>query len=240
MLKEASKPAINFAGFFVCSYFAVMACDGIDFFFKQQTLLLLPQKAIYWKDQKALIIADAHLGKTGHFRKAGIAVPNELAKKDLEVLSALLDEHQPEKIIFLGDLFHSDKNSDWHWFALWREKYAKIKMVLIKGNHDIIKEENFIELNIDVQEELLIKPFRLAHHPLKKQEAVEAYTLCGHLHPGVYLRGKGHDAVTLACFAFGANQGILPSFGKFTGRIALQHQETDRVFGILNDKVVAF
>ena len=219
-----------------------MTCDGIEFFFKQQTLLLLPQKAIYWKDQKALIIADVHLGKTAHFRKAGIAIPAELAQKDLQVLSDLVNEHQPETLIFLGDLFHSDKNSDWHWFSLWRECYAETKMVLIKGNHDVIEEGHFNRLNIAVQEEMVIEPFRLAHHPLKKEEQLktEAYTLCGHIHPGVYLRGKGHDAVTLACFSFGAFQAILPSFGKFTGRIAIQHQETDRVFGILNDKVIAF
>ena len=219
-----------------------MTCDGIEFFFKQQTLLLLPQKAIYWKDQKTLIIADVHLGKTAHFRKAGIAIPQELAQKDLEVLSALIDEHQPETIIFLGDLFHSDKNSDWHWFSLWREHHAKTKMILIKGNHDIIEEENFINLNIEVQDEMLVKPFRMAHHPLKKEEMgnKEAYTLCGHIHPGVHLRGKGRDSVTLACFSFGSFQAILPSFGKFTGRIAIQHQETDRVFGILNNKVIAF
>jgi len=40
-----------------------------------QDLLLLPQKAIYWQQQKALIVADVHFGKVGHFRKAGIAVP---------------------------------------------------------------------------------------------------------------------------------------------------------------------
>ncbi|MGI4022669.1 MAG: ligase-associated DNA damage response endonuclease PdeM [Janthinobacterium lividum] len=218
------------------------ACDGIDFFFKQQTLLLLPQKAIFWKDQKALIIADVHLGKTGHFRKAGIAIPQELAQKDLEVLSDLIKQHQPETIIFLGDLFHSDKNSDWNWFALWREKHAEVKMILIKGNHDIIEEEHFTNLNIQILEEMLIQPFRMAHHPLKKQEIENqgAYTLCGHIHPGVHLRGKGRDAVTLSCFSFGSYQAILPSFGKFTGRVAIQHQETDRVFGILNDKIIAF
>ncbi len=219
-----------------------MTCAGIEFNFKNQTLLLLPQKAIFWKDQKTLIIADVHLGKTTHFRKAGIAVPMQLAARDLATLSALIDEHQPETLIFLGDLFHSDKNSDWHEFAVWRKKYAKRSMVLIKGNHDIIREEDFLNLDISVQEEMLIHPFRLAHHPLKAEEIEKqkAYTLCGHIHPGVYLRGKGRDAVTLSCFSFGSFQAILPSFGKFTGRVAICHQETDRVFGILNDKIIAF
>lgn len=219
-----------------------MTCAGIEFNFKNQTLLLLPQKAIFWKDRKMLIIADVHLGKTAHFRKAGIAVPAQLAAQDLATLSALIDKHQPETLIFLGDLFHSDKNNDWHEFALWRKKYAKRSMVLIKGNHDIIWEEDFLNLDISVQEEMLIHPFRLAHHPLKAEEIEKqkAYTLCGHIHPGVHLRGKGRDTVTLSCFSFGPFQAILPSFGKFTGRVAICHQETDRVFGILNDKIIAF
>lgn len=221
--------------------FVPMTC-GIEFFFKNQTLLLLPQKAVLWKEQKTLIIADVHLGKTAHFRKAGIAIPAQLAAQDLETLSSLIDEHQPKTLIFLGDLFHSNKNSDWHEFALWRKKYAKRSMILIKGNHDIIHEENFLNLDIAVEEEMLMEPFRLAHHPLKSEEIEKhkAYTLCGHIHPGVHLRGKGLDSVTLSCFSFGSFQAILPSFGKFTGRVAIQHQETDRVFGILNDKIIAF
>lgn len=229
--------------FFFCFILQLMReCDGIEFYFKQQTLLLLPQKAIFWKDQQTLILADVHLGKTTHFRKAGIAVPNPVSHKDLDVLSQLIEAHRPEKIIFLGDLFHSDKNSEWDLFASWRRKYQSLSMILIKGNHDIIKGNHFKELDIDVVEELLIQPFRMAHHPLKKEEIMpvnEAYTLCGHIHPGVFLRGKGGDTAIISCFSFGAFQAILPSFGKFTGRIAVRHQETDRVFGILNDKVIA-
>ncbi len=53
-------------------------CAGLDFNFLDQDLILLPQKAIYWKQQKALIAADVDLGKVGHFRKAGIAVHRDM------------------------------------------------------------------------------------------------------------------------------------------------------------------
>jgi len=88
-------------------------------------LLLLPQKAIYWQQEKALIVADVHLGKVGHFRKAGIAVPRDMEQNDLAVLSDLVDEYKPKTIIFLGDLFHSDKNADWDWFVLWRRQLPR-------------------------------------------------------------------------------------------------------------------
>lgn len=36
---------------------------------KDQNLLLLPEKALFWEEEKGLIISDVHLGKAGHFRK---------------------------------------------------------------------------------------------------------------------------------------------------------------------------
>ena len=30
---------------------------------------------MFWEEEKALIVSDLHFGKTGHFRKSGIAVP---------------------------------------------------------------------------------------------------------------------------------------------------------------------
>src|ERR1700712_832286 len=113
-----------------------------------QDLLLLPQKAIYWKQQKALIAADVHLGKVGHFRKAGIAVPRDMEQSDLAVLSDLIFEYKPEKLFFLGDLFHSDLNADWEWLRLWRQQFPKLEIILIRGNHDIIHDKYYEQLNI--------------------------------------------------------------------------------------------
>lgn len=218
-----------------------MMCDELVFPFLNQTLILLCQKAIYWHEDKALIAADVHLGKSGHFRKAGIAVPRDLAQNDLAVLSDLIHQHKPQKIYFLGDLFHSDINTDWDWFALWREQFPQLQIILIRGNHDVIHDSHYHKLNIELHHELSVGPFLMLHHPLPpaKLSQTEGYVLCGHIHPGVNLRGKGRQSITLPCFAFAEKQAILPSFGRFTGRVAIQHQQTDKVFGVLPDKVIA-
>lgn len=216
-------------------------CEGLDFNFLDQDLVLLPQKAIYWKQQKALIAADVHLGKVGHFRKAGIAVPRNLEQSDLSTLSDLIFEHKPEKLFFLGDLFHSDMNADWEWFKLWRQQFPKLEITLIKGNHDIINDQHYHELNIALQDQLLIEPFLMLHHPLSDTvlEQTRAYAFCGHIHPGVNLSGRGRQSVTIPCFAFGDKQAVLPSFGRFTGRVAIRQLRTDKIFGVLQDKVIA-
>ena len=202
---------------------------------------MLCQKAIYWQQQQALIMADVHLGKVGHFRKAGIAVPRDLEQNDLAVLSDLIDEYHPKKIIFLGDLFHSDMNADWEWFRLWRQQFPMLEIILIKGNHDIIDERHYTQLNITIHAQLLIGPFLMLHHPLNdaQLEQAEGYVFCGHIHPGINLVGRGRQSITLPCFAFGDKQCILPSFGKFTGRVAIANRQTDKIFAVVKDKVMA-
>ncbi|QQL49409.1 ligase-associated DNA damage response endonuclease PdeM [Mucilaginibacter ginkgonis] len=216
-------------------------CAEAELNLLNQDLLLLPEKAIYWKQENALIAADVHLGKSGHFRKAGIAIPQNMAQEDLAVLSDLIRQYNPSKLIFLGDLFHSEINTDWDWFALWRAQFPKLHIVLVKGNHDIINDKHYHLLGIETPEELSYGPFLMLHHPLKENKLANAqgYVLCGHIHPGVRLQGRGRQAVTLPCFTFGARQAILPSFGKFTGKVAIRHQQADKVYGVLNDRVIA-
>jgi DNA ligase-associated metallophosphoesterase len=214
---------------------------GLNFNLLAQDLLLLPQKAIYWKQEKTLIVADVHLGKAGHFRKAGIAVPQQVNHDDLDCLSKLISEHKAKKILFLGDLFHSDMNADWHSFAFWRKSFASVNMQLVIGNHDIIKEHYYHDLDVSTFHELQLGPFLMLHHPQSNAclEQHDHYVFCGHIHPGVKLLGKGRQSVTLPCFAFSKQQAILPSFGKFTGKVAMRHQPADNVFGILEGKVIA-
>ena len=203
--------------------------------------MLLPQKALYWEQARTLIVTDVHLGKVGHFRKAGIAVPLNMEQNDLGVLSDLIYEHLPEKLIILGDFFHSDMNADWEWFILWRNQFPGLAIILVKGNHDIISDNYYHHLDILLYRQYLTGPFLMLHKPLSDDDLTGArgYVFCGHIHPGINLSGRARQSVTLACFAFGAKQAVLPSFGKFTGRVAIQSRKTDKIFAIVSNKVIA-
>ena len=78
-------------------------------------LELLPQKAIYWHDTQTLIVSDLHLGKASHFRKHGLPIPMESGIDDLQQLGLLLDIYKPQRLLILGDLFHSDYNQEWEY-----------------------------------------------------------------------------------------------------------------------------
>ena len=185
---------------------------------KGQELHLLPEKALYWEDQQMLIIADVHFGKTGHFRKNGIAMLSEMPMAELENLARVVDRIQPKTLVFLGDLFHSELNYEWGILQDWLA-HLQPDVILVNGNHDQHLLQNADLRHIETLPELKIGPFHLTHEPEK--EPSELYNLAGHIHPGIRLRGKGRQSMRLPAFCFGENQGLLPAFGLTTG-LAIQ------------------
>jgi DNA ligase-associated metallophosphoesterase len=182
-----------------------------------EVLVLLPQKAIYLPEHKTLLAADLHLGKAGHFRNAGIAVPMELASTDLDKLSFILNELDVERLIIVGDLFHAKMNSDWRFFEKWRTKYNKLKIELIKGNHDILHEEHYTKLDVEIHNDYCIfLKFLLTHNPPRTKINMNGceYIICGHVHPAVRLKGKGKQSITLPCFILVKH---MPCFGHSEG-----------------------
>ena len=214
---------------------------AVEYLCKGQNFLLLPQKAIFWREKRTLIVADIHFGKVGHFRKSGIAIPKGLEQEDLATMSDLIREYNPKRILFLGDLFHSEMNKDWDWLVMWRELFRDVEMVLVKGNHDIVEDRLFEQLNFRLADFHQEGPFLFTHKPLKPAaaELTDHYIISGHIHPGVTLRGAGKQSASLPCFYFGAKQAILPAFGRFTGRFSITFEPCDHVFGVLNHKVIS-
>lgn len=217
-----------------------MSSGGLKWVFLNQNLILLSKKAIFWEEEQALIISDLHIGKVGHFRKAGIAIPKLMEQEELATLSDLIHDFKPSQLIFLGDLFHSDHNNDWNWLELWRELYPAIKMILIQGNHDVLHKDYYQKANFEIYDKLKLGPFLFVHDKkdYEKNPYDDTYVLSGHIHPAIRLRGKARQSVLLSCFSFGKNAAILPAFGKFTGKCCLKESEDDTVFGILNNKVI--
>lgn len=203
-----------------------------------QDLYLLPQKAIYWKNTASLLLADLHLGKVNHFRKAGIAIPPQASLRNYQQLNTILASYPIKQVIILGDLFHSVLNAEWDIFANWLTEYPEIKFLLIKGNHDILPNVVYEIRKFEVyQEELLVFPFLLSHQPLI-HHTKEYYNLSGHIHPAVKLNGQGKQQLILPCFYFGKNNGLLPAFGSFTGKATIFPERDCSVFIIAGEKVL--
>lgn len=189
---------------------------------------------IFWEEQKILLISDVHLGKIAHFRKHGLAIPENAIIENFNRLDEVVGVFHPEKIIFLGDLFHSKINAEWNLFAYWVHK-IRTEIILVEGNHDIIDRQNYTDLDIRIHPKLIIDGFSLTHHPNTTEGF---FNFCGHIHPGIKLRDVGRQSLKLPCFFRKKNQMILPAFGEFTGNYFLKPDENDHVYAIANSEVV--
>ncbi|MBL0739699.1 ligase-associated DNA damage response endonuclease PdeM [Chryseolinea lacunae] len=202
-----------------------------------ERLELWPQKAVSWPEREILLLADLHVGKINHFRRSGIPLPVKANDRNVEVLLELVEATKPKRIICLGDLFHSHYNPEWEVFGEVVKHFRHISFELVLGNHDIMSDIQYSRKGIQLHDELRIGPFIFTHHPLEEIEE-GAYNLAGHIHPGVNLRGKGRQSVTLPCFYFGAQSGLLPAFGMFTGMARIYPRKNDKVFIILENKIM--
>jgi len=204
---------------------------------KGESLVLDKDKAIYWESKKMLIISDLHLGKGAHFRRAGIQVPATVMGTDLDRLSRLITKFNPQILLVTGDMFHHKMNSEVETFRLWRIQYPDLRIILIKGNHDLLREEDYSGLSIEVHnKELLYFPFRFVHDQPRDFDAY--YNITGHIHPGVTIYGKARQQIKLPCFYFGGTCAILPAFSVFTGLSKIRAEEGDQFYAITPEKVV--
>lgn len=209
---------------------------SVLFCHRTEQLVLLPEKAIWLPEHQALLVADIHLGKVGHFRKHGLGVPSDGGLDDLERLSQLMDRLRPRQLFILGDLFHSELNEEWEPAKAWFQRQEST-IILVEGNHDILQTSVYTEAGLIVKPEGRLGSLIFSHEPLNS--VAEGWlNIAGHIHPGVRLSGKGRQSLRLPCFHRQGARLILPAFGKWTGLYLLPPEKEDEIFAIADEQVI--
>jgi uncharacterized protein len=177
-----------------------------------EELVLLGDRALAWPAQRALLIADLHLGKADVLRRAGILAPRGSTGDDLGRLAALLARHRPATLWVLGDLLHGPLR-DGPWLQRWlafRAAHAALAIRVVAGNHDRALDP--ARLGIErVDEPVGLGALRLCHAP--PGDAGAPY-LCGHLHPRLRLPGVPR---AWPAFRLDVRGLVLPAFSLLTG-----------------------
>jgi DNA ligase-associated metallophosphoesterase len=214
-----------------------------------QQFWLTCNRTMFWEEEKALIVSDLHFGKTGHFRKSGIAVPASVYKEDLQRLIVQIQYFQPRELIIVGDMFHSTANKELELFLKWRSDLPDINIRLIRGNHDILKEDWYKNAGIDLSRQTLSRQhFHFVHdigdHLNRKEGYTEnisdeiSYFFSGHIHPGIRIQGTGKQSLCFPCFYFGEKYAVLPAFSRFTGVAMIYPEAGEQVFAIVNHGLI--
>lgn len=186
-----------------------------------------------------LIVADVHLGKATHLNKYGQALPNNRSSRDMKSLSILADGLEARRVLILGDLFHSDHNSE---FALLKDTvshHREVSFEVVPGNHDILSHEYYRKAGITVHDDpYCMHDLCFTHDAAKLKDSGGKYIVAGHVHPGITLHGKGRQSLRLPCYYFGKYAALLPAFGTLTGTFTIRHEHPDdHIYVIAGEKI---
>ncbi len=206
-----------------------------------QTLTLLPERAALWEEERALILADVHLGKAAAFLSHGLAVPEGGTAEDLARLSSLLRSTRAQRLIIVGDLFHAPAgltSGICEMISAWRAEWPGFTVALVRGNHDTMAAKLPAEWRMDVHDpDLVMGPFRFIHDPAH-HDGGNGFAISGHLHPSVRLSERRVSGSSAACFWLGTACLVLPAFGTFTGNKAIRPAPGDRLIACTAGRLI--
>lgn len=198
------------------------------------TYILDHRKVMYHVETETIIVADLHVGKSAHFRKAGVSMPGYSFVQDILRFQAVLEDYQPMRVMILGDLFHSDSNRECDEWEELMAYFPDISFHLIIGNHDkwsIGGCTDAMTLDSSLEENGIL----FTHEPTEDAVLIN---FCGHIHPGIRLKGSARQSLKLSCFWLSEKRLIFPAFSELTGLAVVKPKRKDRVFVPLEHKVV--
>ena len=188
---------------------------SINFSWNGTKLELYASQVLFIPSTRELLISDIHIGKAEYFQLNGIPITNNEDENNLNRIYKLINKFEPNKLIILGDLFHSrhsfNKNLIYKVERLFNSYKNKIE--LIEGNHD----KGCQIRNMPYLKEKKSLNLIFTHEPIKKKDN-RTLNICGHYHPKLTLKNY-QDKLSFKCFAFDSfnNNFYLPSFGDLTG-----------------------
>ena len=192
-----------------------MKKNSFKIYWEGTLLEMLPSRALFLPETKELLICDIHLGKAEYFQQNGIPLTNNSDENNFSRIKKIVKKYSPQKLIILGDLFHSKFSIDRTLKKKVEDlpEILKTNVELVLGNHDEgCNIKNFKIFNIKKTKNIVF-----SHEPVNLENK-KILNICGHYHPKLYLKNKG-DKLSLRCFAMDMNKNVLflPAFGDLTG-----------------------
>ncbi|HEY0909122.1 MAG TPA: ligase-associated DNA damage response endonuclease PdeM, partial [Bradyrhizobium sp.] len=133
--------------------------------------------ALFWEEQRLLVVSDLHLEKGSSFAARGVLLPPYDTIATLSRLASAISRHDPKTVIALGDSFH-DRSAHERLSPADREALSALQArrdwIWISGNHDPALPS---DLGGVVASEVAIGAIMFRHEPTGA-----AGEIAGHLH----------------------------------------------------------
>jgi DNA ligase-associated metallophosphoesterase len=185
--------------------------------------------ALYWPEERLLVVSDLHLEKGSSFAARGILLPPYDTQATLARLAGLIGRYAPRIVVALGDNFHDPGGAARlaaadraMLFELQRER----DWIWIAGNHDPDPSDG---IGGTFARSLALGSLLFRHEPSPQAREGE---IAGHLHPAARVHRRGRS-LTRKCFASDGRCLVMPAFGAYTGGLNVRDIAFLTVFGAL-------
>jgi len=203
--------------------------------FGGQDFCVAGDAALYWPDQRALLVADLHLEKASAYARGGQMLPPYDSLSTLQDLSQLADSCDAHSVICLGDNFHDmggEQRLGGDAADLLRALTQQFDWTWITGNHDPHLSGRWGGHSVvEYQTASII----LRHEADPTDIRPE---ISGHFHPK-YRAVMRRRSVSRRCFVQTPTKIIMPAFGALTGGMDAGHGAIRSACGLAADEMMA-
>ncbi|CCE02746.1 ligase-associated DNA damage response endonuclease PdeM [Bradyrhizobium sp. STM 3809] len=179
--------------------------------------------ALFWDEQRLLVVSDLHLEKGSSYAAHGTLLPPFDTVATLRRLSAVIAQYDPRTVIALGDSFH-DRDAHARLTGDDRATIANLQVgrdwIWITGNHDPAPHG----IGGDVADEITIRAVTFRHEPTGARGEI-----AGHLHPKARVATRART-LERRCFVSDGERAVMPAFGAYAGGLSVRDAAFAKLF----------
>jgi hypothetical protein len=188
--------------------------------------------ALFLQDFRCLILSDLHIGYESSLKEKGVFLPQASYRHMRGVIEKLIQQTDPESIVFLGDLKHEfGKPSPQEWvevqdlLAMLVRKGLRVHVV--RGNHDNFVLSILNKFDIALHEPvMMLGDFMLIHgdKPIEVPKGTRV-VIMGHEHPAVSSLDLSGARYKFKCFLVGRSGGakliVMPALSPLSSGVGI-------------------
>jgi hypothetical protein len=203
-----------------------------------QTFELLPQRALFWFEQRTLIVSDPLMSRATAFPSSDVPYSATAKASSLNRLSTLLNFFEPDLLLILGDLVEPTDSEDMELnesLIYWRRQFHEVNFFRLHNGQP--SSPDFLEefAMKESRENQMLSPFEFQ----LERKATRGFSIAGRPHSAIkFLDRREGTGVKASCFHLQSACLTLPGFCSSCHGATITPREGDRVFIIGPNEVV--
>lgn len=175
-------------------------------------LIISKNYALFFINEKILVLSDLHIGFEEVMAQKGLLLPKIQTVDIMELLNTVIDKYNPEQIWIDGDFKHEfSRNVEQEWRDIKKIIeliLSRTKLTIIRGNHDNFLKNILAKYNVPFLQSAKIDNYLIVHGD-KKIDQKNSFLILGHEHPSIKIRDSIGAIISIPAFLYDPEDKVL-------------------------------